>query len=99
MSIESVIRDLKELIKVNGEIVRITAAAGKMAMLDLGTPSVIQAEETGEKGRFQLKLLSPKSITDLGIVTSDVDLTEVDLDEIREMNEKGLKGYQSQIIK
>ena len=99
MNIESVISDLRELIKGNGEIVRITAAAGKRAMLDSKTPSVIQTEETSEKGKFQLNLLSPKGTTDLGIVTSDIALTEDDLLKIRKMNEKGLKGYESQINK
>lgn len=96
MSIESVIKDLKELIKGNDEI-RITAAAGKRAMLDSNTPSVIQAEATGQKGIFELKLLSPNGKTNLGTVVSDTELSAEDLDEIKKMNEKGLKGYQSQI--
>ncbi len=98
MSIESVIKDLKELIKGNDEI-RITAAAGKRAMLDSGTPSVIQAEATGQEGMFNLKLLSPKGTIDLGTVVSDIEHSAEDLSTIKKMNEKGLKGYRSQITK
>jgi len=97
MSIESVIKDLSELVEETAESVRITAVAGKRAMLDSGTPSVIQAEATDQKGEFKLKLLSPKGTTNLGTVLSDTELSAEDLSEINKMNEKGLKGYQSQI--
>lgn len=96
MSIESVIKDLKNLIKGSDEI-RITGAAGKRAMLDDNTPSVIQVESTGQNGKFKLTLVSPKGTTNLGEVASDIDLSPEDLDKIKEMNEKGLKGYQSQV--
>ena len=65
-------------------------------MLDDNTSSVIQAESTGQKGKFKLTLLSPNGTIDLGVVASDIDLSQEDLDKIRKMNEKGLKGYQSQ---
>ncbi|MFZ3301140.1 MAG: hypothetical protein WA152_00315 [Microgenomates group bacterium] len=97
MGIELVVNDLKKIIKETAESVRITAVAGKRAMLDSGTPSVIQAEVTDQEGKFKLKLLCPKGTTDLGIVVSDTELSAEDLSEIEKMNEKGLKGYQSQI--
>jgi hypothetical protein len=95
------ITELKKWINESADSARITGIAGSRAIVD-GKPSVILAEETGEteggKQKFKLELLvHSKPRTELGDVTSDIVLDQDDLIKIKKMNEKGLRGYKSQI--